>query len=293
MAPPPFQFRGNGPPPREGNRRARRDQGKGGPKDRRPRQRPEFTFRAPRPTSERPLLSGKRETTPEQLQSVEAGEKAAPKFASLDALSDSEEAEMDFSEDSEEEARPRKKRAFGLDGNNSPKPAPAPAPTPKWSNPDPYTALPPPDDSQHKRIDMVKLIRKARLATVEQPKKNDAVVQNEDFISLGGLDGSHDDGKSEAEDESTKAPQNAPKGPKGLEARITAPKGPKAMGGGDAVPAKRTLEAQLKGNSLKLGMPKRKFNTSGSVVHDWMPSSSQDSAPWMDGVQPVMQLSSR
>lgn len=279
--PAPFQFRGNGPPrdhfPRDQGRHPRRDHGKGGQRDRRPRSRPEFTFRVPRPTSDRPLLSSKRETTPEQLLAVEAGEKPAPKFASLDALSDSEEAEMDFSEDSEEERRPHKKRALGLDGNDTPQPVPAP--TPKWSNPDPYTVLPPPDETQHKKIDMIKLIRKARLANANLPKKNDAVVQNEDFISLGGLDGSRDDDPSE-EDLARKAPENAPKGPK-------------AMDKGAVAAGKRPRDDEPSRFSTKPGIPQPKFNADASVLYDWKPSSKQDPTPWMSSVNSVMSLSSR
>ncbi|KAJ5247346.1 hypothetical protein N7468_002329 [Penicillium chermesinum] len=288
----PFQFRGNQPPKDQG-RRPGRDQYRPS-RDRRARPRHEFTFRAPVPTAQRPLLSGKRETTPEQLQSAEGSGKVAPKFASLDALSDSEEAEMEFSDDSEEEegAPPRKKQALGLDGSMSqheaggldengrpltPAAAPAPAPTPKWSNPDPYTALPPPDDTQHKKIDMIKLIRKARLTTTEQPKKNDAVVQNEDFISLGAAEDKLDDSDS---DNARKAPENAPKGPRGLDSRITLPQGSKAPTGPKAMGLQ---DDQIKVPSTKLKNPPRKFNTDGSIHRSWQPSKEQDTAPWMHG----------
>ncbi|RKF72729.1 putative topoisomerase family protein [Golovinomyces cichoracearum] len=53
--------------------------------------------------------------------------------------------------------------------------------TPRWSNPDPYTALPPPDESQKKKKDVVKLIRKARIAS---EKKKDPEASTDDFISL-------------------------------------------------------------------------------------------------------------
>ena len=58
------------------------------------------------------------------------------------------------------------------------------APKPRWSNPDPYTALPPPDESQRKKKDVVKLIRKARNTAEQAGKPNSAVGTNDDFIAL-------------------------------------------------------------------------------------------------------------
>lgn len=253
--PPPFQFRGNGPP------RGPRNQDS----------KPQFTFRVP--ISERPLLRGMREPTPELLF-PETGPKPAPKFASVNDLSDSEEAEMDFSDDeSDAEARPRKKRVVALDGNAEsalpilagiPAPTAAPLPPkPKWSNPDPYTALPPPDESQHKRLDVVKLIRKARLAAA-QPKANDAVVDNVDFISLGGL--GDDAGASE-----NQALKNAPKGPKGMEIKDSA-----------AASRKRTRDDQPKPLTTKTGKPLRRFKMDGSILDNWMPLKDQNATPWID-----------
>lgn len=213
-----------------------------------------------------------REATPELLF-PETGPKPAPKFASLDALSDSEEAEMDLSDDeeSDSEARPRKKRVVSLDGNvDSAQPIlaaiPAPAPPPpKWSNPDPYTALPPPDESQHKRVDVVKLIRKARLAAA-QPKANDAVVDNLDFISLGAIG----DDAIKPENE---PPKNAPKGPKGMEIKESA-----------AASRKRTRDDQPKPLTTKTGKPLRRFKMDASILDDWMPLKDQHPTPWSDSV---------
>ncbi|KAJ5577886.1 topoisomerase family protein TRF4 [Penicillium hispanicum] len=265
---PPFQFRGNVPS---------KDRGKGPKKDNRSgksRPKTEFTFRFP-PTSERPLLRTKRDTTPELLTAADS--KPAPKFAPLDAISDSEEAEMDLSEESDEEERPRKRRALGLDGNTSPKPAPAP-PAPKWSNPDPYTVLPPPDETQHKKLDVVKLIRKARLAdSTAKAQQQDAVVDNDDFISLGILDGAEED---EQIDPARNAPENAPRGPKGMEVR-------------ESAAAKRTRDDQPKGFSTKLGKPQRRFNPDASILHAWRAMANQDASPWMNSIVPSMHLSTK
>ncbi|KAJ5747214.1 uncharacterized protein N7511_008910 [Penicillium nucicola] len=243
---PPFQFRGSS------NYRGSR-----------PNPRHEFTFRAPKPpTAERPLLSNKRESTPEQLQ----GEtKSEPKFASLATLSDSEEVDMDTS-DSEDDERPRKKRALGFDGltnGDATLPVSLP-PAPKWSNPDPYTALPPPDESKTPKIDFVKLIRKARLDNSAKSEKSDAVTDNQDFISFGMADETEPDTQDNA-------PENAPRGPKameGLDSSITS--------------RKRTRDDEIKGYSRKSGKPASRFNFDGSVIDQWRPLPNEAGTPWLD-----------
>jgi non-canonical poly(A) RNA polymerase PAPD5/7 len=215
------------------------------------------------------------------LQAEETSDKPAPKFAALDTLSDSEEAEMDFSDDSDEEARPRKRRALGSDGQtDSSVLLLPPTPTPKWSNPDPYTVLPPPDETQHKRVDVVKLIRKARLANAAPSKQNDAVVDNQDFISLGMVDPSSGAGSKESEDSENKAPDNAPKGPRGMEIKGNA--------------TKRTRdEQQPKGYSPKLGKPQRRYNSDASILHDWRPMPGQNPSPWLVDTVPHLNPASR
>lgn len=52
---------------------------------------------------------------------------------------------------------------------------------PRWSNPDPYTALPPPDESSRKKKDVVKLIRKARINPKSSAKPE---APTDDFISF-------------------------------------------------------------------------------------------------------------
>ncbi|KAJ5752481.1 topoisomerase family protein TRF4 [Penicillium odoratum] len=296
MGPPAYQFRGNDGPSnnnssdrndrndrndRGGRSRGRpRGRGRGGRGGNAGRGGFEFSFRFP-PTAERPLLSTEREKTPELLLAEDASEKPALKFASLDALSDSEEAEMDFS-DSDEEARPRKKRALGADGNDSPVELP-PTPPPKWSNPDPYTALPPPDESQHKRVDMVKLIRKARLANATQAKQNDAVVDNQDFISLGMPDAasgqkSNEPNKPENEVPENSAPENAPKGPKGMEAKGIEIKG---------TALKRARSGQIKGK------PVPKHNSDCSIISEWRALPNQNSTPWLSTNTPHLNPAAR
>lgn len=166
-------------------------------------------------TSARPLLQqNDGGNSPEQMLGVANG---APKFMLLEDISDSEEEDMDLSESDREEGEAgdgidephpeRRALALSSDADASS--------VPKWSNPDPYTVLPPVDEVQRKKTDPVKAIRKARehaeekaaaerkaearLAeeneTREKAAGNDTakgealkqnqVVANDDFISFG------------------------------------------------------------------------------------------------------------
>jgi non-canonical poly(A) RNA polymerase PAPD5/7 len=69
---------------------------------------------------------------------------------------------------------------------------------PKWSNPDPYTALPPPDESRVKKRDVVKLIRKSKVATILPSASQNAIAENADFVSFDFASDQDDD-----EDQST------------------------------------------------------------------------------------------
>lgn len=141
------------------------------------------------------------------------------KYRALEDLSDSDEADMDVSSDDENERedldseeQPKKKQARidlsqSADGDS----------VPKWSNPDPYTVLPPPDESQHKKKDVVKLIRKARvISSSESATKTEAVT--DDFISFDLNDEGKEDphqSESSSNDENGNGVPGAPKGPRG------------------------------------------------------------------------------
>jgi non-canonical poly(A) RNA polymerase PAPD5/7 len=118
------------------------------------------------------------------MPGMEETEGTIPKYMALEDLSDSDEAEMDVSDDEgdksdhEEEEQPKKKQVrteakVSADGDS----------VPRWSNPDPYTALPPPDESSHKKKDVVKLIRKARV-TASLNEATKSAAETDDFISF-------------------------------------------------------------------------------------------------------------
>lgn len=241
--PPAYEFRGN---------RHNRPNGRSRPQH-------EFTFRARYPkTASRPLLMSKKETTPEFLGGSKEDEANAKTFMPLDNITDSDEAEMDVSSADEESSQPpRKKQAV-----ESPS-GPAPA-APKWSNPDPYTVLPPPDESQSRKVDVVKLIRKARLQP-SQPKteEKNAVASNDDFISFG-TEGLGDEAP----------PEGAPRGPR----RYIDQDGDPALGN-----RKRTYDDEIIG-PRQAGRPEKpeKYRYDGSILSRWLPLPEQNPSPWID-----------
>lgn len=191
-------------PPQDSRRNAqRRGRGRGAPR----------RF-GPKAAHERDLMRHQREPTPDQLEGM--NENRESRFKVLDDLSDSDSEDgngaMDIetevhhptdasaqpslvnrdshSDDSEDE-HPRAKRARVK--SKSPETEQA---KPRWSNPDPYTVLPPPGESDTKKKDVVKLIRKAK---VEAAKPAAPAAEGADFISLNfdddfAQDNSEDEG---------------------------------------------------------------------------------------------------
>jgi non-canonical poly(A) RNA polymerase PAPD5/7 len=153
------------------------------------------------------------------MPGMEETDGPAVKYRALEDLSDSDEADMDVSSDDEierkdlgSEEQPKKKQARinqekAADGES----------VPRWSNPDPYTVLPPPDESQRKKMDVVKLIRKARVVSSSDSATKTEVVAD-DFISFDF----NDEGKEDLDqsqdstiEENGNGVPGAPKGPRG------------------------------------------------------------------------------
>lgn len=169
-------------------------------------------------TAERPLLQAQRDEASQKMLGI-AGEPGAQKFHAMDNATDSDDAPMDQS-DSEEDASPRPAPA-DMNGSDDPLEPPMKrralakevkeaSSVPKWSNPDPYTVLPPVDEESRKRKDVVKLIRKARIATEKEEAAQNEVAANDDFISFGF----EDDNVSEDEETENHGVPGAPTGPR-------------------------------------------------------------------------------
>lgn len=136
----------------------------------RDRDRPQFQRRV-RMAADRPLLHARRETTPDQFDGMQHDNDDNPKYRNVETMSDSDSEDMEESESESEEVTRRK--SIRLEGKS----------LPKWSNPEPYTSLPPPEASK-KRKDVVKLIRKARIAASKEQDSMKQLAQNDDFISF-------------------------------------------------------------------------------------------------------------
>ncbi|KAH7028189.1 uncharacterized protein B0I36DRAFT_365291 [Microdochium trichocladiopsis] len=145
-------------------------------------------------------------------------------YRALDEMSDSDEAEMEISgEESEgdsdsegaDRAAKRVKTSAAAEKESSQEEQ-----APKWSNPDPYTALPPPDEQSRKKLNMVQLIRKARVEA--EAKKGLDKDESADFIAC---DFSDDDDEPPTNGNSL-APAFAPKGPSASRAPANLPPRP-------------------------------------------------------------------
>jgi non-canonical poly(A) RNA polymerase PAPD5/7 len=154
----------------------------------------------PRMASERDFLKTNRAKTPELMPGMDI-EQGNITYKDVDNMSDSDEAEMDLSNSDEEadDDQPRKKQKTTTDSNS----------VPRWSNPDPYTVLPPPDATDRKKKDVVKLIRKARVTSgLENATKT--VADTDDFISFGF----DEDDKDDTQTQSGIGVEGAPTGPR-------------------------------------------------------------------------------
>ena len=139
--------------------------------------------------SDRPLLRQRNETGSEELLGMTEEQAQIRRYMPAEDISDSDEESMDESDSNVDNAEqddgplepPKKRRTLGpgkRTGNDG-------ASEPKWSNPDPYTVLPPVEEEARKRKDVVKLIRKSDLHTAAKASQHNQVAANDDFISFG------------------------------------------------------------------------------------------------------------
>lgn len=257
------------------------------------------------------MLNPLHSTEPEQyFFDAEAGATYRP----LSELSDNDDAEMDISEgegDAAAAGEPSSKRArLGvqksvLDDS-----------VPKWSNPDPYTALPPPDAAGKQRKDVVQLIRKARVETTES--KASIPAEAADFIACDFDDSDEDDGSDLEMIEVRPAPRKqvpgvlgAPTGPRSgpqpvLDSARSVPANstsllslpiPQNPESGQFAPPAQPAPSRLTDNAL--GSRKRTYDDEiklpphaklkkvtkiparGVLVHEWKVIGGEDPRPWL------------
>ncbi|KAI0533719.1 hypothetical protein GGR58DRAFT_97424 [Xylaria digitata] len=139
---------------------------------------------------DRLLLSKRFDDKPELMLGDTA---ARATYRDVDELSDSDEVDMDISDNGDSDANGPDRPAKRTRTDASVAAGTLAQDAPKWSNPDPYTALPPPETSRKK--DVVQLIRKARVEA--EAKKPTVPAEAADFISC---DFSDDDTAGHAAD---------------------------------------------------------------------------------------------
>ncbi|KAL8702088.1 MAG: hypothetical protein Q9224_000172 [Gallowayella concinna] len=190
------------------------------------------------------------------------------------------------------------------------------ASVPQWSNPDPYTVLPPVDEAQRKRKDVVKIIRKARIVAEKETTIENQVAANDDFISFGEIPKS----RSPSPSESDQGPE-VPTGPRsfshlnnlygphhnGAPGTTELRQSTKDLGpppgltnGSWAKPKpaarrpdlypeqaealgnrKRTQDDEIKGEAIKMSVRGRKPPASGSLLRGWKPLENANPTPWV------------
>lgn len=240
------------------------------------------------------MISGIATDLPEE--SVHNSEGA--KYRDLDELSDDDELDMDISSRSSQSDTegPAKKRARTAMADES-----ADA-TPKWSNPDPYTALPCPDETTRKKRDVVKLIRKARLE--ESTIQPVASTEAEDFLSFDLSDNESEEGDDDKVVEEYKPPPPPPPPPHGE--FLPPPPPPPTTSINSTEPSSVGISSLpnkpvvLQNNSGPLGSRKRTANdeiiqppdygqfkkanmrpSKGVLVPNWAPKPNEEPRPWV------------
>jgi len=240
------------------------------------------------------------------------------RYRPLDELSDSDEAEMDMSDDDGEQPKKKIARTDSkiADGDSAP----------RWSNPDPYTALPPPDETQQKKKDVVKLIRKARV-TSSTDNSTKASAAADDFISFDFDDDPAEQSAEENEEDYEPPPfEMGDRAPKTTQSRFShldnirkhdSPQEPQALNvqqGQDIInqtingqhqnalntPQKKIIKALDISSDPSLGSRKRTANdeikppprvtkvipgkppaVNGSILREWRCTSTTDGTPWL------------
>lgn len=230
---------------------------------------------------ERPLLQSRDDDNTEHVLGVADGNK----FLDLNDISDDDEADMDI--ESDKLPGDNDTASDGQEGNHKVARVQTSSradgdSVPKWSNPDPYTVLPPPEETTGAKRDIVKLIRKAKNQSTETSASNNAVAANDDFISFGD----DDDNASVQEDDSLPplAPWARPSsGNPSIQGSLNEAA---ATGALSVAPhnAKRSAEAaglpdkpQHSGKAQK----RKRGELDAGIVKDWLAHPRSDPAPWL------------
>lgn len=221
----------------------------------------------PKPAHAREILHHKdRETTPEQLEGMNADKRVRY----LDNASNSEDSEdSGDSEDSEDTSNSDDSGKEAEDGGQSRKRVKiddvAEPARPQWSNPDPYSVLPPTDLGLQPKKDIVQTIRKAKVDATSQIDATNSIKENADFISFDfGDDAVKDDDMDENELGVSGHPSGAPD-------ELWKPS--------DREVAEMLAQSAPGGNKRK--RVQSQSNACGEIVDEWVADPNDNSSlPW-------------
>lgn len=176
-------------------------------------------FRMPPPHQRDILRRQEGSRTPEQLYGMNSEGQARFKEANFSTSEDSgsESGEIDDSAMDDGEGPRKRVKADVVESDAQA--------APKWSNPEYFTALPPPESGLGPKKDIVQVIRKAKIEAAPKQDASNAVKENADFISFNMDDENDgfmkldsislsDAGADVAPPKKQKAPKNAPTSPK-------------------------------------------------------------------------------
>lgn len=222
-------------------------------------------------------------------------------YRAIDQLSDSDEADMDISDSDAESGEPTAKRprttAQAANGDSAP----------KWCNPDPYDALPPIEDKDRKKKDMVHMIRKARVQPATATRTSlPAPANDEDFIRC---DSDSDEQGGDASDDVFIDPLTYNRGEPSTLSHKLPPKPASIVypGSGQVAAPVTQTQASANGriavqdvtNNSNLGSRKRTHDdvlklpshaqlqpanrkpAGGRMVREWRAKPGRDSHPWV------------
>ncbi|KAL1843112.1 hypothetical protein VTJ49DRAFT_3059 [Mycothermus thermophilus] len=253
---------------------------------------PNDRYRQGRDRPWRPFIAAEREILKANHNTGEAIElyhtaNGGVTYRPLDELSDSDEAEMDISDEegAAGDEPPTKRARVAVEQSTSD------SNIPKWSNPDPYTALPPETATQGKKKDVVQLIRKARVQSTET--RTSLPSDAADFIGLdsdseeseadhegseGPITISDEDG-DDSRDGGPDMPISLPSSPERVEAQKAAFLHPDTLSSLGS--RKRTHDGEIKMPHARL-KPANKKPQKGAILDEWKPIRDLTPTPWLE-----------
>ena len=274
--------------------------------------RPRRPYRTKVLPAERALLTHTDETEPGVTLGLAGDRNRAQKFMAANDVSDSEEEDIADSDRDDstyeppesadiaaaslvpetnsveyepdgDSGRPAKRQATEKEPGKALSTALA---APKWSNPDPYTVLPPVDEEARKKRDVVKMIRKARIAIEEETQTKTEVSANNDFISFGGDEDEEEDYRSSDVVAIVDQIGPSPARRRGVDQADL-----DILGTVDSDPAfgnrKRTYDDHIRSHQPRYIRKKPMGDKpTGALLDEWIPSRGSNPIPWVVDVDP-------